>query len=502
MAVDPGRSLRVRNQWSGRITTNRSTKPGLFTTVLQQRISVFHIAIFGALLACVSLVASAFSPNIVWMSVLVGGAYGAGAGIVLLTFSIYTLTYFEKYRATATAVKYIGWAASGVLGPSLFAYVSENYGTLRGLMVVGAIGGHAIPLVMLLENPRPVTFRFPWRKKSFPAKEEHSRPSNIRDCSNAVLPSPSLLSDEAPTRIHGRHDTGSLQKTRGPLNTESSKSDDLTGPRTEGVQAGLQDLSEKRRHKSISLVVTNREQCDGDGHQTKYLVVKAPDMLKHCIALFRSARMYALVASYVAIDYSSSMHEGTIVAYGMDKKAGTLSQCNQLQAFAAVGQLVGRLVVPFVSDKIPFSRCPLAAGSLAISAASLVLISLICDYVVLSVLTTVLGVCRGFLICVKGVLYGEYLGVESLGLACGVQGLVMAPVVLSGPAAIDFFCFLSPIFYFTGLFRDKLGSYDQLYWVLAALNLVAACIVSSIALTDRQRRKMWSLKLEKNKEKR
>ncbi|KAK8761319.1 hypothetical protein V5799_027414 [Amblyomma americanum] len=130
------------------------------------------------------------------------------------------------------------------------------------------------------------------------------------------------------------------------------------------------------------------------------------------------------------------MLETTVVAYGIDKNAGTLNQCNLLQTFIAVGQLAGRLVVPLLSDKIPFSRCPFTAGSLALSAASLVLMSFTNDYIVLAALATFLGACQGFLLCIKAVLYADYLGVESLGLACGLQGLGMVPVLLSAPAAI------------------------------------------------------------------
>ncbi|KAK8783932.1 hypothetical protein V5799_009703 [Amblyomma americanum] len=459
----------------------------LLTSVLQQSIPVYHITLLGILLVCGSLVASSFSPNIVWMSVLVGGTYGAGAGIVMITLSFYTLTYFDKYRATATAFKYVGWAASGVVGPSLFAYASENYGSLPALLLVGAIAAHAIPLVMLLKSPRPVTFRFPWSRESSSATGDKFKSLSVRNCCNAVGPPNCSLSDEAAGGKYGKHNRGPVHKirishhtTRCTLKGESLKIEDLNSPHSEGMQVHMLGVSEKCTKNNLYSGCTNSEQFGADCRRTQYLVVKAPDMLKHCTTLFRSVYLYALVACYVAIDYSSSMHEGTIVAYAVDKKAGTLNQCNQLQTFAAVGQLVGRVVVPFVSDKIPFSRCPLAAGSLALSAGSLVLMSFVSDYVVLSVLTTGLGVCRGFLLCVKGVLYGDYLGVESLSFACGVQGVSLVPALITAPAAI-------------GYFRDTLGSYDQFYWMLAALNLVAASVVCCIALTDFKRRKTCAL---------
>ncbi|KAL1421843.1 hypothetical protein MTO96_022761 [Rhipicephalus appendiculatus] len=93
-----------------------------------KRIPLYHLTLFGVALTCAGLVAAAFSPDITWMSVLYGGVYGAGAGISMISLSLYLLVYFDKYRATATAFKYAGWAASGIIGPTLLGYFAETYG--------------------------------------------------------------------------------------------------------------------------------------------------------------------------------------------------------------------------------------------------------------------------------------------------------------------------------------------------------------------------------------
>ncbi|KAK8761323.1 hypothetical protein V5799_027409 [Amblyomma americanum] len=98
----------------------------------------------------------------------------------------------------------------------------------------------------------------------------------------------------------------------------------------------------------------------------------------------------------------------------------------------------------------------------------------------LVVLTTVAGVCEGFLLCIRGVLYGDYLGVVSMGLASGLQGLCMVPAFMGAPASI-------------GFFRDKMGSYDQFYWLLGAVNILASCLISVIAVIDKLRRKEWAV---------
>ncbi|KAH7957221.1 hypothetical protein HPB52_019161 [Rhipicephalus sanguineus] len=138
------------------------------------------------------------------------------------------------------------------------------------------------------------------------------------------------------------------------------------------------------------------------------------------------------------VDVVVHMHETIIVEYGIDKKVGTLKQCNQLQTFNAAGQLAGRLAVPWLSDKMPLSRCAFTSANLIIVAACLLLTAVVQDYITLALLTAAVGVCEGYLICIKGVLAGEYLGVESLGLFTGLEGIFMSPVALSAPVLIDY----------------------------------------------------------------
>ncbi|KAL1446407.1 hypothetical protein MTO96_044592 [Rhipicephalus appendiculatus] len=50
---------------------------GLLVSQLQRKMSVYHISLMGACLASAGLVASAFAPNIAWMTFTFGIMYGA-----------------------------------------------------------------------------------------------------------------------------------------------------------------------------------------------------------------------------------------------------------------------------------------------------------------------------------------------------------------------------------------------------------------------------------------
>ncbi|KAL1442675.1 hypothetical protein MTO96_007756 [Rhipicephalus appendiculatus] len=89
---------------------------------------LFYITILSIGACGGGAIAGAFCPNIAWMSVAIGGLYGIGFGATITCFSMYTLTYFDQYRATATAVKYASWSAAGLVAPSLLSMISGYYG--------------------------------------------------------------------------------------------------------------------------------------------------------------------------------------------------------------------------------------------------------------------------------------------------------------------------------------------------------------------------------------
>ncbi|KAH8038827.1 hypothetical protein HPB51_003330 [Rhipicephalus microplus] len=212
----------------------------------------------------------------------------------------------------------------------------------------------------------------------------------------------------------------------------------------------------------------------------KQMKVDSPSLLGHYGALLRNSLFYVLLIAFMTIDYMMTMVDTTIVEYGIDKGVATLKDANQLQTFTATGQLTGRIVVPFISDKVANSRCPFTAASLALAAACLLLISRVNHFGLLSALTALLGVCEGYLLCIKGVLIGDYLGVQTLAAVLGLLGVASIPALLSAPS-------------FIGFFRDKLGSYDKFYWLLAAVSLMAACLMSCIAAMDQMRRRRWNI---------
>ncbi|XP_049519537.1 monocarboxylate transporter 12-like [Dermacentor silvarum] len=77
--------------------------------------------------------------------------------------------------------------------------------------------------------------------------------------------------------------------------------------------------------------------------------------LTQALALFYTPAFYVLLVTVVVGDYTNLEFSATIVDYGIDKGIA-LDSAKHLITFSAIGQLVGRVVVPLQADFSPFTR--------------------------------------------------------------------------------------------------------------------------------------------------
>ncbi|XP_077557437.1 monocarboxylate transporter 13-like [Haemaphysalis longicornis] len=374
---------------------------GFLVSLLLTKISIYSVALIAASVACVGLVCAAFAPSITWMSVALGAVYGIGYGSSAVSFSVFTMLYFDKYRATATSLKYVGWAASGLAGPLVLSSLAMNYGLGGTLLLSASITLHAVPLVMFLKSPRPITLNCTQRKPL-----------------------------TSKTRI-----------------TEG-------GPQNEG-----ESYRQERDPKAPPL--------------TDKTATSSP------LTLFRKPAFYVLLVSYALCDCCLSMHTATTVDYGRDKGA-TLEDATLAITYNALGQFLGRIVLPFTSDRVANGRCKFTVACFAAAAVWFGALSVVRSFLAFVALNTALGLSEGFVSCIRSVLVNDYLGVDRLPAFFGFLGVALLPLSFSGPSII-------------GFFRDRLGWYDNFYRVLGAVNLCVAALLFILLCWDNTRVKNFNL---------
>ncbi|KAL1474240.1 hypothetical protein MTO96_038137 [Rhipicephalus appendiculatus] len=156
-----------------------------------------------------------------------------------------------------------------------------------------------------------------------------------------------------------------------------------------------------------------------------------------------------------------------VVAYAVDKGA-ELPLADSLVMYAAVSGIVGRLSLPMVSDTLGLSRDVFAACNLLVVALCLALLAEVSSHALVTTLVVGVSLSAGSVLAMKPVLVAEYVGVAMMTATWGVMGVLMVPVVLTGPSLV-------------GFFRDRMGSFDNLYRLHSALNILIASILFVLA---------------------
>ncbi|KAL1485184.1 hypothetical protein MTO96_032130 [Rhipicephalus appendiculatus] len=114
----------------------------------------------GAFVTAVGVMASAFVPDIPWMTVTLGVIHGAGAGTVSMMLQVFLSMNFVKYRGTAHGIMFMGSIFSSLVIPQVLFFLENTYGFSGCLLVFGALavapGSHQLPpsALALREAPR------------------------------------------------------------------------------------------------------------------------------------------------------------------------------------------------------------------------------------------------------------------------------------------------------------------------------------------------------------
>ncbi|KAH7957057.1 hypothetical protein HPB52_014771 [Rhipicephalus sanguineus] len=364
------------------------------------------------------------------------------------------MLYFDKYKATAASCKFIGVTASSLAGPLVFSAAVANCGLGGSLLISAAIGLNALPLDMFLRRPRPLVFRFPCcRSQNLSAevnktanitakisdargRREYLNNTGTADCVPKRKSRPG-----AHTENIGVTETSCENKTSSDVKRERETSQ--TPPQltpTTSLRSTSASNNESRitngdcgsncRRNSTPVSCGKRASTEQQPSASK-----SSNSILEQLTIFRKLAFYVLLVVYALCDYAISMHTTNILDYGRDK-GFALEKAKLVLTYNAAGQFVGRTLLPFASDNVANSRCPFAVACFIGAGAWLALIPVVQSLTAFVALNLVLGVCQGYVTCIRSVLVNDYCGVERLPTFFGILGLALVPLSSSGPTII------------------------------------------------------------------
>lgn len=419
--------------WPMNVFTMAMQLAGLLISLLQRRISITNIIILSCFISSVGITASAFTRDVYGLTITIGVIYGCGMGTFVTSAIVFNLRLFDKYKGTAVGFTFIAWAAGGMYGPAVFTYFHSAYGFNGALLLTGGLLWHSVPLSMLLRNPdflTPKCLSILRRKLSAKVLEK-----SVKSDVDATSISPQKESESTALFHEEITSNGTLKIPTQAMNPPSSKL-----KATESLVEGLKKSNN-----------ANGALRQGQDKEAAKSVFKAPGFY---VCMFAT-----MVGEYSLLSFGT-----TIVDFAVGKGIA-LNIAMNLVTSTSVGQLIGRLFLVPLSDLCPASRWPLYATSYVLIALCILATPYVGTIGAILALRVAESASQGFAASVRGILLAQLLGVDAVAFCTGLFGAAMVPVWLTNPRII-------------GFFRDGMGSYNEFYRMLGAVNISAAVITT------------------------
>lgn len=415
-----------------------------------------------------------FAYDIQWFVICWGIIYGLGLALsVPLLVSILN-EYFLKHRATANGIYLSGSTLGCFCIPPLLGYLVDKYG-LKGTMLIQAGFTLHIFIGALLLRPRT--------KFQFPVLQDNPIVvKKINLGSQELSKTPGLLDEEDEdhdtTVFSMNDDTGSFEVSF----TDRLKSSIKSIKQTNGFHA-LEDTPSESLHQKDSVrsrVVSNmgsvvelrRSQLnintlagsitmlDSIGNVPQNETAPTRGYFRLLLEIICDPFFYTIVLSSASCFIPLFTFMVVIMDFGIDRGM-TKDKAVLLMSAISVPELLGRLCFGWISDKGYVKYKTLFMIAKVIAAVLLFCLPEVTNEAGIFVVAGIYGAVESCSIILLNVLFVEYLGLEKLSIAFSWSIFMNGFIFLAMP-------------YIIGLFRDSLGKYDYLFYLLAVLCLASA----------------------------
>ncbi|KAK8778124.1 hypothetical protein V5799_020535 [Amblyomma americanum] len=192
-------------------------------------------------------------------------------------------------------------------------------------------------------------------------------------------------------------------------------------------------------------------------------------------AILKAPRFYIVVLGSTVEIYCYTVFLETIQAYAIDKGAPRRGADIAI-TYATIAEIVGYVGVPLIADMKFVSRPTLMTACFLLLTPCYALMphtTWLVTYVVVSALLVTFIAAASSMRCS---LMTQFFGAAQVPLCMAAVGLLLVPVQLSSPMIIAFF-------------RGTMGSYDNMYRLMAVLHFGMAVLYACLVVHERRRRR-------------
>ncbi|XP_029823781.2 uncharacterized protein LOC8037402 [Ixodes scapularis] len=421
--------------------------------LLARRVAIWKLTLSGCLLSSLSVSVCFFANGIPYLTFFLGATHGCGIACLTLCNTVIS-QHFCRYRTVASGISNAGFTLGSFLYPPLLQFFLDEYGTKASLLLCGSVMLNATAGALLHRLPRsaprkPVaSFNIAETRLNCP-RNDNTRGMTWQDISGK---STNLFEDEVGF---------------------ASEMDDRFKEEALTVCTRLADadatghLLEKNEAEALRQAGEPDEKCA----VKESLLRKQPDRVFKTTLVTTSTgllsflwlrKFYLITAAQAQVVINMSTYLTVIVDLAMDRGISKWDSVFLL-FFYAMADLLARLGSGWITDKGLLKRSIMMALSFLLWSTSLFLMPLCYSFYLQAVLSLVAGWCNGATFIITPVLFMELVGVGKFSVCFGTACLLVGVPLMTLPALI-------------GYFRDTLGNYQGLFFLIGGLTGLTASL--------------------------
>ncbi|KAG8184688.1 hypothetical protein JTE90_013081 [Oedothorax gibbosus] len=464
---------------------------GPFSGILGQKFGARPIIFTGALVATIGISACYLTTSLKVITILFGGVFGIGYGFMNTLMPGILNAYFLNLRATANGIANSGSCIGSIVLPVVFEFFISNYGLSGCFLLTGGLVLHIAIAASLMRAP-------PWLVKScflssnYASNDRVQRTEivvsniNMRDAS-APNCQRSLLENGQHSERNGMdpgevsHDVGfkdnsprdAFEDDGAIINPNTNINSNFFKDRDSGSksvnQSEKKSCSESQQmlQRPESPYVYQTEETDHEDKEDLFCLrnchkCTTPDIVQSFVTVLTCPMFYITAITNVSFYFLYHMYVVIIVDYALDSGVPELQAKYILFGFS-MADLVGRLSFGWVTDRRLVSRPHFVLGCMAAIGLVFAMFPFAKDCWSLVAVSCCYGILLGCTMVVFPILLVDFCGIElhavSYGCMCFMNGLAS---------------FGRP--FLIGYFRDSLGSYSSMFYVLGILSGVSSSL--------------------------
>ncbi|KAJ9590108.1 hypothetical protein L9F63_016769, partial [Diploptera punctata] len=486
------------------------------------------VTIAGSILAAVCMILSVFAPNVLTLYFTIGLGTGFGFGLIYLPAIVSVTCYFEKYRSLATGIAVCGSGLGTFAFAPLSEYLITEYGWRGAMLIISAIvlncmilgalfrpvpdtredeldvksgSSNTIPphnssaktnllveknssdreVITTLHRPRSIGHITMSNSGKIPSKTNNAGGSEF---ARLALSQPVLMS-ASEARFKPTFGSQALRKSSGIMYRRDIfyRGSLHNIPNHRDFTSGMQRLMEmngtKSRHEinkyddgrtmACGCVPCSKETMDTLTEMLDFSLLKDPIFILFTVSNFCTSIGFNIPYVY-------------LVAQAEERQL-TTKEASMLLSVIGIANLIGRIILGYVSDKPWINRLLVYNVCLTICGLSTALSALCYDFYSFAFYASVYGFTIGAYVGLTSVILVDLLGLDRLTNAFGLLLLFQGIASFLGP----------PI---AGWLYDGLKSYDPGFYVAGGTIAISGIMLFAIPPLQRHLiRKRTSIKI-------